>query len=207
MADLITSHLLDRLADLALEADPTTRAALAALDGKRLRFVCTAPPIDTTLCFTPNGVTIAPQATEGNAALPSHALLRGSAADFWKLFSGGDVGQLQLEGDITLLQKFATAIKGYQPNLPPLPAAISGNPQAAAFANDVQQLMNTALGTAAEGLSLFGSAINASRAQAQQDFSERFTQESELDEFLARLHRLRLNVDRLQARIELLETP
>lgn len=199
MADLLTSHLLDRLAAFALAADPDTTLALGELDGKRLRIHCTLPDIDLTLVFSDGAVTVEPEAAESSATTkPAHALLRGSGLDLLKLLSGGELGGLQVEGDIRVLQTFADIAKGYRPTPPNLP----GGSNARFADNPLEGLMNQTLGAAAEGLSLLRSAAGATQRQVQEDLQQHFTNQDDLEDFLGELHALRLRVDRLSARLD-----
>lgn len=199
MADLLTSHLLDRLAAFALAADPDTALAMRELDGKRLRIHCTLPPVDVTLAFAKGEMHIEPQASESDVLpTPAHALLRGTGLDLLKLLSGGDLGNLQVEGDIRVLQTFAEIAKGYRPAAPSLTPGSnnrSGN-------NPLESLFNQTLGAAAEGFSLLRSAAGATQRQAQEELQQHFTNQDDLESFLGELHSLRLRVDRLSARLD-----
>ena len=202
MADLLTSHLLDRLAAFALAADPDTKLGLRQLDGKRLRIHCTLPDIDVTLAFQDGEVHMEPKATETSARpTPAHALLRGSGLDLLKLLAGGELGGLQVEGDIRVLQTFADIAAGYRPTPPNIPgsqgANANGNPN-----NPLETLLNQTLGAAAEGFSLLRSAAGATQRQAQKDLQKHFTNQDDLEDFLSELHALRLRVDRLSARLD-----
>lgn len=195
MADLLTSHLLDRVAAFALAADPDTVLAMRELDGKRLRIHCTLPSVDITLAFTDGEMHIEPQPSASDAlATPAHALLRGTGLDLLKLLSGGDLGSLQVEGDIRVLQTFAEIAKGYRPA-----AGNSNNPSAN---NPLESLFNQTLGAAAEGFNLLRSAAGATQRQAQEDLQQHFTNQDDLEGFLGELHALRLRVDRLSARLD-----
>lgn len=201
MADLLTSHLLDRLAAFALAADPDTALALRDLDGKRLRIHCTLPVVDLTLAFRDGEMHIEPQASESNTpAAQAHALLRGTGLDLLKLLSGGELGGLQVEGDIRVLQTFADIAKGYRPS-PPGVLSNNLNNNKGASSNPLESLLNQTLGAAAEGFSLLRSAAGATQRQAQDDLQKHFTNQDDLEGFLSELHALRLRVDRLSARL------
>ena len=196
VADLLTSHLLDRIAAFALAADPDTALAMRELNGKRLRIHCTLPELDITLAFDDGEMHVAPQASESDAPpAPAHALLRGTGLDLLKLLSGGDLGGLQVEGDIRVLQTFADIAKGYRPTAP------STNSKRAAN-NPMESLLNQTLGAAAEGFNLLRSAAGATQRQAQEDLQQHFTNQDDLEGFLSELHALRLRVDRLSARLD-----
>ena len=202
MTDLLTSHLLDRLAAFALAADPDTALALRDLDGKRLRIHCTLPDIVITLAFRDGEMHIEPQASESSSpAVPAHALLRGTGLDLLKLLSGGEMGGLQVEGDIRVLQTFAEIAKGYRPTAPATGSNSQDQGNFGASNNPLESLINQTLGAAAEGFSLLRSAAGATQRQAQDDLQKHFTNQDDLEGFLSELHALRLRVDRLSARL------
>lgn len=202
MADLLTSHILDRVAAFALAADPDTKLAMRELDGKRLRIHCTLPAVDITLAFANGEMHIEPQASESDAQpTPAHALLRGTGLDLLKLLSGGDLGSLQVEGDIRVLQTFAEIAKGYRPAPPNLTTGSSNSSNRSAN-NPLENLFNQTLGAAAEGFNLLRSAAGATQRQAQEDLQQHFTNQDDLEGFLGELHSLRLRVDRLSARLD-----
>lgn len=201
MADLLTSHLLDRLAALVLAADPDTVLALRELDGKRLRIHCTSPTVDVTLAFHNGEMHIEPQASDSDVPpTPTHALIRGTGLDLLKLLSGGDLGSLQVEGDIRVLQTFADIAKGYRPSTA---KPESANPSSGRANNSpLEDLFNQTLGAAAEGFHLLRSAAGATKRQAQEDLQQHFASQDDLADFLSELHSLRLRVDRLSARLD-----
>lgn len=206
VADLLTSHILDRVAAFALAADPDTKLAMRELDGKRLRIHCTLPPVDITLAFAEGEMHIEPQASESDVLpTPAHALLRGTGLDLLKLLSGGDLGGLQVEGDIRVLQTFAEIAKGYRPTPPNFGAGnnnSNNNSDSRSANNPLENLFNQTLGAAAEGFNLLRSAAGATKRQAQEDLQQHFTNQDDLEGFLGELHSLRLRVDRLSARLD-----
>ena len=181
--------MLDKLAELALSADPQTQAALAELDGKRLRIVSTQPEVDLTLAFASNGVKVLPEPTDGSPPKRVHGLVRGSGLDMLKMLAGKGDNQLELSGDPQLLQNFVAIAKGYRLT----PAVTAPN------------FLNQALGIASEGLGLLNAAIGATSRQAQSDLSQRFTNQDDQAVFFDDLLELGLQVDRLQARVERLD--
>jgi len=192
MADLLTSHLLERLAELALAADPQTRAGLTELAGKRMRIVSTLPRLELTLAFQDQGLQVIPQASDSDAepTMAPHAQIRGSGLDMLNLLAGKGTGKLQLDGDPQLLQRFASIAQGYRPQPPQAPPP----------------WLNQAMGLASEGIDLLGAAVGATKRQAQSEMATRFTNSDDLGTFLDDLFQLRLQVDRLQARLDRLDS-
>lgn len=189
---------LERIANAALNADPETKARLVALNGKVARITVTAPPLTFYLLPTVDGLRL----LERYEAAPD-VTLTGPASAFLRLATGDDAAapfrenQIHIDGDIELGQRLHRVLRGLH---------IDWEEQAARVVGDVaaHQLGNV--------MRAFAGWSQATVDLLARDAGEYLQYENGLladanavAEFVRAVDRLRLDADRLAARIALLE--
>lgn len=189
---------LERIANAALNADPETKARLAALNGKVARVTFTAPSLTLYLLPTIDGLRLLGDyagTPDVDLTGPLSAFLRlATAADAAAPFRDNDIG---IDGDLELGQRLHRIFKDLR---------IDWEEQAARVVGDV----------AAHQLGNLARAV-AGWSQSTVDLFARDTGEylqyerglladaNAVADFVQAVDRLRLDVDRLAARIALLE--
>lgn len=190
----LDSMLADALADLAnasVDLDPATRARLTALQGARLQLdvVLPGPLPDRSLALTVDAGRLRFHAA---AVDRPQVILRGTPLGLlgWVLRPTDAASGLTIDGDVTLLQEFATLLRAFRPDLT-VPLARVLGPRAASGLLGAAELAAGALTSALEGA---GSSIRQGAAAS-------FVDRAALERFLDELDELRLRTDRLAARV------
>ena len=192
-ATLLT-RWVETLANESVNLDALTRTRLRALSGRSIAIVVDPPGETTTLQFDDASIRL----SSGPSTTPS-VIVRGAPIALAGAFLGsGGRGGLSIDGDEVLLSQFRSIVRDFRPDvLSPLENLV-GKETAQSIAN-VFEVGLSAL--AAIGRSLGDEGTRLAKEGARQ----RYLTASEFDEFIASMQDLRVRVDRLAARIEIVE--
>ncbi|MDP6471787.1 MAG: hypothetical protein QGI81_12430 [Pseudomonadales bacterium] len=186
------SGLAGALANAALALDPTRKARLEALSGRRLRIESHLPPVAADLIIEADAFSIA----NADRVRP-HVIVRGNPPQLLAmLFNAAASAQsgIEIEGDDTLLAELADIFRSIAPD----PAA----PLEPYLNTDTTQMLTGAVELA---VATFRSAMEAASDAARDFAAGHYTTRPSADAFLERLDALRARIDRLDARVDLCE--
>jgi ubiquinone biosynthesis protein UbiJ len=192
-ATLLT-RWVETLANESANLDSLTRTRLRALSGQSIAIVVDPPGETTTLEFDDASIRLRP----GDTDAPS-VIVRGAPMALAGAFLGsGGRGGLSIDGDEVVLSQFRSIVRDYRPDvLSPLENLV-GKDAAQSIANVFEVGLST---LAAIGRSLGDEGTRLAKEGARQ----RYLTASEFDAFIASIQTLRVRVDRLTARIEIVE--
>lgn len=192
-ATLLT-RWVETLANESANLDALTRTRLRALAGRSISIVVDPSGETTTLRFEDDSVRL----SSGAADAPS-VIVRGAPVALATAFLGsGSHGGLSIDGDEVVLSQFRSIVHDFRPDvLPPLENLV-GRDAAQSIAS-VFEIGFSAL--TALGRSLGDEGERLAKAGAR----HRYLTASEFETFLASMHALRVRVDRLAARTEIVE--
>lgn len=188
---------LERIANAALNADPETKARLAALNGKVARISLSAPALTFYLLPTVDGLRL----LGDYDGLPDVSL-SGPLAGFLRL-AGGDAGapfrdnQIAIDGDLELGQRLHRIFKTLRIDWEEQAARVVGDVAAHQLGNVVRAFASWSQST----IDLF-----ARDAGEYLQYERGLLADADaVAEFVRAVDALRLDADRLAARIALLE--
>ncbi len=187
--------LLQQGIDLLLRLDPSTREALVQLDGKVIRFDVTSPDVELTLSITDDAVRIL-RHFDGDVDLE----LKGTLGALLSLRDGNEAlfkGDVKLSGDLEVAQALAGIIAGIDVDAEEWLSKITGDLVAHRMGNAARDF-STWLNRTATG-------FRENTSDYLQDEVQVVAQASEVEAFSDDVAGLRSDVDRLAARIALLE--
>jgi len=192
---VLAGNTLEAALGRALELDPETRAALQALEGRRVDFVLQAPPVALAIRVEDGRVRVGPPSAPGSGELGISATLGALLAQAapWRDDSAPPVGKLSISGDAELARRVQRLAQRFDPDWDAALARALGD----VLGHQVGKALRRALGWSRE----------TARALAQ-DGAEWLTEESrdvvagaELGGFLDDVDGLREGVERLEARL------
>ena len=191
--DTLAASLTDAALAAALRADAATRIEAAALAPRRLRLVSERPSLALTLVFTSDGVRV-----EAERELPANATVTTGPAGIVELLTGDRSravlsGQVRIEGDGDFVQTALAVLGRLQPDLEGPLAKLLGEAPAAAFGAASRR--GGAL--ARNGLQRSAAAWEANLTGPEGPLPGRI----EVNRFLDQVDDLRLDADRLEARV------
>lgn len=205
--------LLLRLAGEAssqtLKLDPASYPRLEALAGTRLRFDVLTPtvpglpvrsdePRPLLLEVQPDALSL-----EGGSRGDAHAVITGTVPDIVRLFFGSAAtktgksdkpGDVRIEGDEAALQAVAALFRDLEPDLAEPLAKIVG-----------REAADGLIGAAEAGLAFLRSAAQSMASGARREARSTWVTDQAQDTLLDRMDKLRLRIDRLDARVRLAE--
>jgi ubiquinone biosynthesis protein UbiJ len=188
------SELVELLADVALRTDPVACARLRRLAGRSILVRVAGVGQHFTLRFTEDGLrvdSIAPPA-------PS-VTITGDPLTLLALLWGSRSARGRIDGDESVLQEFNAILRSLRPDPSAALARLTGAGTADALA-DALDVGVAAVRTLADGV------LEASGQMFRQHGRQYFLDRADHERFLERAYRLRLDMDRLEARIALLST-
>jgi ubiquinone biosynthesis protein UbiJ len=193
MLDTLAATLADGALGAALRADPATRIEATALAPRRLRLVSERPALSLTLVFTAEGVRV-----EAERELPADATVTTTPTGMVDLLAGDRTravlsGNVRIEGDGDFVQTALAVLGRLQPDLEGPLAGLLGDAPAAAIGAAARR--GGAL--ARSGLQRSGAAWEASLTSPEGPLPGRI----EVNRFLDQVDDLRLDADRLEARV------
>jgi len=191
MFGMALADIATRVTRQAVQADPVLSARLAQLQGNTVELQCTLPA--ATWHIHVEGGSLLTQA--GPAPAPQ-AVVRGSlmALGSW-LLPGPSLDGVEISGDNTLLLELTDILRDFSPDLAAPLHNLFGN-----------EMANSLLGGAEAGLQALRSLLQSAGQTVQAQATSQFVQQPQLTDFLDGVDQLRLQVDRLAARIAQLES-
>jgi ubiquinone biosynthesis protein UbiJ len=200
-AEAVAAEMLATLANAGLKLDPLSEPRLAALEGRSVRFEVTLPGRETAAVLTARiakaslQFCVDAEPEPGQLRPEVDAIVRGSITELLAWFQGAGSRGLSFEGDEQLLASLGGLLSDYQPDLALPLSRILG-----------AETASNLLGFAETALAATRSALQAAGNAAADGARARFTDTSELNQAITTVEDLNLKVDRLLARVALLET-
>jgi ubiquinone biosynthesis protein UbiJ len=184
----------ETLANESANLDALTRTRLRALTGRSIAIVIDPPGETTTLRFDNESIRL----STGKADAPS-VIVRGAPLALASAFLGsGGRGGLSIDGDEVVLTQFRSIVRDFRPDvLSPLENLV-GRDAAQSIANVFEVGFST---LAALGRSLGDEGGRLAKEGARQ----RYLTTGDFDTFIASMQALGVRVDRLAARVEIIE--
>ncbi len=191
MFGMALADIATRVGRQAVQADPQLSARLRQLQGNVIELQCTLPAATWHILIEADGLR-----TQAGPAAAPHAIVRGTLAALsgW-LLPGANPDGVEVSGDHTLLIELTDILKDFSPDLNAPFSALFG-----------PELGANLLGGAEAGLQALQSLFKGASETVQQQATRQFVQQPQLAGFLDGVDQLRLQVDRLAARIQELES-
>ena len=186
---------VETLANGSAQLDPLTRKRLGALAGRSIAIELDPTGETTTLHFDGDSIRF----TSGSADAPS-VIVRGTASALAGAFVGASSGRggIAIEGDEAVLDRFRSIVRDYRPDvLAPLENVVGR--QAAQAMTSVFELGFAALSAIGRSLGDEGGRL------AREGARQKYLTAPEFDAFLASIQALRIRVDRLKVRTDVVE--
>lgn len=186
---------VETIANGAADLDPLTRARLDKLSGRSVAIEMNPPGEAATLFFENRAIRFEP----GIAAAPA-VIVRGSPAMLAAAFFGTATPRtgITIDGDELILAELRSIARNFHPeSIPPLEELVG--PQAAQTVTSLLELGLAAVSALVRNVGDEGSRLV--RAGARQ----RYLSSGDFEAMLASIQTLRLRVDRLNARTEIVE--
>ncbi|MEM7000619.1 MAG: alkyl sulfatase C-terminal domain-containing protein [Pseudomonadota bacterium] len=179
------SELANTVSRRALDADPVLATQLRELEGSRIEIDCTMPARVWHLAINNGAMELIP----GQAENPN-VVISGTAYNLLGWLLRQDDAQLTIDGDTTLLQEVLALLQRYNPD----------------FAHALTQVLGPDLaqrlvGGAEVGVQGLQSLFQALASGVEKQTSQRFVTRDHLDDLLEGIDELRMQVDRLAARV------
>ncbi len=198
MPSLIKStlgRLLGVALNRAVALDPAFPAQLATLEGRRLDFHLTAPPLAFAMTVQAGRFCIGPVSSESESDLSLSASL---GAVLSQLLPGREntatVGRMRISGDAELARQLQRLMQRYEPDIEGQFVAVFGDVLGVQFARAVKR----GLDTLREG----GKALARDGAEFLTEESRDLVPRAELEAFCDDVDELRDAVERLERRMQ-----
>lgn len=194
-ARVLAGRTLEAALNRALALDPETRAALAPLDGRRVDFTLSAPPVALAITVEGEALRVGPPSSPGGSDLGITATLGALLAQAapWRDDDAPPVGKLAIAGDAELARRVQRLAQRFDPDWDAALARAFGD----VIGHQIGRTLRQALAWGRD----------SARALAR-DTAEWLTEESrdivagaELSGFLDEVDALRDAADRLEARL------
>lgn len=177
----------------ALSLDRVAQARMLQLDGRSVLLSSTAPVEHLTIRCRGTRVLVAHEV--GDAP---NVIVRGTPQALFAAIAGVGSPDVEIEGDEVLLQELRTIVRDIEPDLSRPLAPLIGEEPAAALTGLLQA-----------GAKAFRSLFTAVDAEGtrwvRSGLHSRFANDTQLDRLVENVSKLRLAVDRLDARTRVLE--
>lgn len=191
----LAGRALERALNRALALDPDTRAALAALDGRRVSLQLAAPPLALEIRVEGTALRVGPpqaaQAPDLGVRATLGALLRQLPP--LRDRAAPPVGQLRIEGDAELARRLQQLARGFDPDWQ--------QPFVQVFGEVLGVQVADALAGALRGAGRAGRDLAQMGAEYLTEEGRDVVGRAELDAFHDDVDALRDDVERLAARI------
>ena len=177
-----------------LASDPICSQRLAKLAGQSVEVACTQPEFTCYADITDQGIHI----HAGSASAPN-VQLRGPASELLKraLVNDGKAA-VEVNGDETLLLELVSILGSFRPDPAPALAKVLGNDRA----QNLTALFELGADTA---MKFARNQVRDVQQASKDTMRANFTSTGELNQLQDRLDQMRLQIDRVSARIERLE--
>lgn len=195
----VDAALIEKALNQALSLDPQVQAKLAPLEGKTISIALDIRARPWVMCICDGRFTVLDDAT----AQPCDVRLRGTLVGFLRLFKQVDGAQggvnhaLYIEGDLHSAQQFQRAMASLSPDFD------------YALRNRFGERLGGILSAGLSQLRSQGEKAKAEMDEQLRDFfsgtNSRCATREEVHTMQQRLNRLRLTLDRLDARVQRLE--
>jgi len=182
----VLADMASKVSSQALSSDPNLRARLLALDGRTVEIQCTTPNLSWQVHILDGGVHTTTTGTQS-----AHVIVRGGIGELVSWLRPGKPGRhLEVTGDDTLLLELTDIFKNFRPDIEDPLSNFIGREAAANI-----------IGTAEMGLQGLRRLFDNFSESAQHQAAGRFVNNTQFDEILSGVDKLRLRVDRLAAKI------
>lgn len=188
------ASIIERIASTVVALDEATQQRLRDLDGRILVFELSAPSANLRLRFTDGSVRVA--ADTGYASEPPNTIVRGPSIELLQgLVTGKLSGSVTIDGDEALLSTLQDCLQQLRPDFSAVLEPIAQQP-------GLSDLVGQAEYAVASLQAVAGNLLSNLRTAGRRHFAD----EDDLALFAERLESLKLKVDRLNARTDLLRT-
>ena len=185
---------LEAALDRVLALDAETRAALPALDGRRIQLELVSPPLSMTLRVDGQRLRVGPPEPEREADLSLRATLGGMLGQLLPAApSAPAAGRMRISGDAELAQRLQTLARGFDPDFDAAFASVFGDVLGVQIARGLREGLRQ--GRRVAGEAARGAAEHL--VEERRDLVSRAEQEAYFDD----VDSLRDGVDRLEARL------
>lgn len=186
---------IEKAIEALLVLDPDTRSRLAAIDGKLIRIVVSAPAVSLALSINDGKVYVVGEADDA-----ADTTIRGSAAALRSLSAGNDAlyrGEVSIEGDLHTGQQLKEILADLDPDWEEFLAPLLGD------------ALTHRLGSLSRNLGNWLNRTRDSLRQNTHDYLQEETDmlvaETQVRHFCSEVDELRAAADRLEARVRRLE--
>ncbi len=189
------AQLSSAITNSLVSLDAVTRARLTRLEGRSIRFETLAPADVINVAFVRGTIVV-----EDRAQTAPGVIVRGTASDLLEAFLRGDLGtgSLEISGDELLLSEFVEIARNLRPDIEGPLARIVGERSAQNLVGFMEYGFET-LGRIARDLGAEGSRL------AKREARRRYVDRTDLDHLHERRHAVALRMDRVAARLDLLD--
>ncbi|NCF32354.1 MAG: hypothetical protein GWP50_02150 [Proteobacteria bacterium] len=178
----------------SLALDPICARRLADLAGQSIEVACAQPDITWHADITDGGIEV-----RLGPALTPNVQLRGSATELLKRALANDTqAAVEVNGDETLLLELVAVLSGFRPDIAPMLAKLIGDTRA----QSVTALFELGADSA---LKFARSQIQEVQQASERTMSQNFTGTKDMNQLQDQLDQLRLQINRVDARIHQLE--
>ena len=183
-------RLISNLSEQAILLDPLTAANFSSLAGQEIEIHSLEPAITWHLILRESSIEV----HAGPSKNPNVAVIGKPLGLLQTLMRGAAAESVMIDGDATVLMALQALVKSYSPDLAkPLDAWLGRE-----TGQHTAALVELAMAT-------LGEVLASTRVQTHQVteayFTERFTTREQSESLAGRLDRLRLRIDRLEARV------
>jgi ubiquinone biosynthesis protein UbiJ len=191
----IAGRALEGVLNQLLALDPETRAALAALDGRRVELTIEAPALALAITVRGDRLEVGPVDPSGEPDLGLRATLGGLLGQlpFLRPEGGAPVGKLRVNGDAELARRLQQLARGFDPDWDAPFARAFGPILGPQVARTLREGLRQG-GTLARGLA-------RDSAEFLTEESRDLVAKAELEAFYDDVDALRERADRLAARV------
>ena len=183
-------RLLNDLCERAIHLDPLTAENFSSLAGQEIEIHCLEPALTWHLSLRESSIEV----HAGPSDNPNVAVTGKPLGLLQTLTTGATAEIVMIDGDATVLMALQALVKGYSPDLAKPLDAWLGRETGQRTAALVELAMAT-----------LGELLASTRVQAHQAtetyFTERYTTREQSESLAGRLDRLRLHIDRLEAKV------
>ena len=187
---------VELLANEATQLDPLMRTRLGALSGRSIAFELQPPGETATLHFDAGSIRLSP------GRVGSHSVVvKGSPSAMAAAFLGANAGRdaITIDGDEVILGEFRSIVRDFRPEvLSPLETFVGP---------DVAQAITGAVELGLTTLAALGRSIREEGGRLARDgVGQRYLTVPKFDAFLESVAALRIRIDRLVVRTEIVES-
>jgi ubiquinone biosynthesis protein UbiJ len=190
------AEIISTLSNAGLKLDPLSEARLREIEGRSVRLEIEPPAAGSPLVITMI-VRKACLNFDTEAVDPANAIVRGSLPELLAWFAGGTPasGNLSFEGDEILLAQLSQVFENYEPDLTEPLRRVLG-----------EEAARNLVGAAEAAFAALRSTFQAFGHAAEDASHEYYLDNARLENTVAEAEKLQLRIDRLAARLAVLES-